>query len=1081
MIETMEKKFFLQKKSICLTIRFFAEPSSFLLFLCLMLSLQISKAEEINYSHPNLYLLFKLNTDTQEAMLGSGVIGEENGAYAYPDMGNDLWNGNLGKLWENIKVPETISCGGVEYTVTSVAPYAFYKSTDVKSITLPETIKQIGESAFAWCTNLKRINIPSQIKKINGSTFYLCRQLTEIILPSGIQTIGNSAFGECWQLRKINIPGNCTEIGNDAFSWCGNLTNLIIEEGNAPLRCGYSYGLSIDYQGSLDVPKFRGIFADSPIDTLFCGRDFVCPTVKGRTYRPFLSISNYGNETTASVRAFTGKRFKNLKFSNNLTTIQDSLFWSSSIDNELILPTDIKYIGIKSFNASFICFSQDSLIIPNSVDYIGTQAFEGCRINKLKLLGPCEQWGTSTFNKCKIQRLIIGSSVKSFANIGINEINYVECLPSLPPISTNPFGTIPVIVSDGAGSQYRMQWGDATIIDRADEIVIVNVKTPGSLYSRLLAQEYQLDKIYKLKLKGSLNDDDLSILTSMDKVYYYDLSELDMQKLPKGFFSGMEKLFNISLPQNLTKLETNEFKDCIHLSGSIEIPATCTSIGGYAFTNTNIQSLSCLGNINIGYKAFSCCASLSNIKFHGATSIEDYAFYDDNITEVDIPAGSVLKNNAFSNSNLSIISFADGVESIGEKALGDNICSITFNGRITKIGHQTFERLKDVKVTDISTWCQLPFPDKEIMSQAPSLYINNQLVENITLPDNIILRDYAFYNCKTLVSATITDGISFIPNGFFSGCSNLGNVKMSKNITQIGSEAFKDCSTLTNLTIPASVTIIGDSTFSGCAKLIYLELPQSLKQIGDGAFKDCLELSGVDLPLSLISIGKSAFMGCGLKAIRFSTNISSIGELAFANNKNLEEIRVFWQTPIVINENTFSGVNPNCFLYVPIMAASKYHAAGWNIGNLKETGVLKVTVQGGGEIILEGKSVRDSSEEILFAPYKSFYLTLNPDEKHSIRKLKLNGENAISLVEDGKIFIEEPEENIEIFVVFGSDFIKNGDVNGDGLINDDDVKLLMRYIVKDKLETFCDYASDMNDDDIINVTDVLLIISSINK
>lgn len=163
------------------------------------------------------------------------------------------------------------------------------------------------------------------------------------------------------------------------------------------------------------------------------------------------------------------------------------------------------------------------------------------------------------------------------------------------------------------------------------------------------------------------------------------------------------------------------------------------------------------------------------------------------------------------------------------------------------------------------------------------------------------------------------------------------------------------------------------------------------------------------------------------------------------------------------------------------MTASKYYVSGWEVKNVKEAGVLKITVQGGGELVFEEKSIRNKSEEILFTPYKSFYLTFNSDDDYSIRKLRLNGENVITMVEDGKIYIEEPEENIELAVTFGDNSVKNGDVNGNGFIEKEDAVLLMRHIVNDKSEPIFEYASDMNDDDIINVTDVLLIIIETNK
>jgi hypothetical protein len=68
-----------------------------------------------------------------------------------------------------------------------------------------------------------------------------------------------------------------------------------------------------------------------------------------------------------------------------------------------------------------------------------------------------------------------------------------------------------------------------------------------------------------------------------------------------------------------------------------------------------------------------------------------------------------------------------------------------------------------------------------------------------------------------------------IGTGSFSGCSNLSEVILSKNLLEIGERAFKDCSGLTNIsTIPNGVTYIGNEAFSGCASLNNIILPDNL-------------------------------------------------------------------------------------------------------------------------------------------------------------------------------------------------------------------------------------------------------------
>lgn len=1042
------------------------------------------QSKPIYYEEPNLHLYFTINEETKEAILGTCTSDEYN-ALAYNSFDYEE-NSEREKQWANIVVPSTITYLDETYTVVAVSTNAFYRTTVVHSVSLPETIKEIGSSAFSWCVNLKQINIPSQVTSIARTTFYLCYKLESVVLPPNVKSIGSAAFGECWALKKISIPGNCTIIENDAFCWCTSLSHLILEDGEEPLECGYNYGLSINYEGdgTLDKPRYRGIFADLPrIDTLYLGRTFVCPTYyKGQQMRPFLSISNYGNTGTASPRAYTGKAFGEIVFGDNIEEIQDSLFWASSVNSPIVLPSNLKSIGKHSFYSGWINVNQDSLVIPEKVSHIGDYAFKNNLIKKLIILGSCEELGLSPFYDCRIEELFIGKDVKSIADFSSNDINYIKCLPTTPPYPSNQFGTTPIIVSAGAGGLYRQQWEGSTIIDYSDEIVTINVKTPGTFYSRLLAQDYQTDNVYKIKLKGTINEDDLNILSSMKYIYSYDLSDLNMSELPSGFFKDMGRLFNIQLPNKLTIINDDEFRNCTRLEGTITIPETCGTVGKFAFANSNIDGISCLGDVSINNKAFSACSNLRSVDFKGSVTVGDSVFYAAGIENIDIPTASTLSSNAFSGSNLKKIVLSDGILCIGDGALGDNISSITFNGIVDSIGKHIYPNLKEIYVVDIETWCQLPFPDTEIMEQAPLLYIGNELAENLTLTEDIDVREYAFYNCSTLRTIDIHSGVSTIPIGLFKNCTGLTNVVLPSNITKIGFETFSGCTSLTNLDIPSKVEELEDSAFCNCIKLSKVILPTSLNLIGDGVFYNCKELQSIEFPSMLLDIGSRAFANCNsLKKLKLPVSITDIGEEAFTLCSNLKEVIVEWQEPIIINGNTFSGVSQDCYLYVPIMTANKYIEAGWNFPNLKERGILNVLAKGEGVVIYAENSVRNNSDEFLFPPYRSFYITITPDKGHSIYKVKLNGENVTQLLEDGKLFIEEPEENLEVSIIFADNSIKSGDVNGDGVVDEDDVIDMMYYIVKDDLDVFYEYVSDANGDDIINVTDVIILINNIKN
>lgn len=81
-------------------------------------------------------------------------------------------------------------------------------------------------------------------------------------------------------------------------------------------------------------------------------------------------------------------------------------------------------------------------------------------------------------------------------------------------------------------------------------------------------------------------------------------------------------------------------------------------------------------------------------------------------------------------------------------------------------------------------------------------------------------------------------------------------------VTSISDEAFYDCNSLTSIIIPEGVTSIGDSAFRGCSGLTTITIPESVTSIGDYAFKSCYSLTSIILPESVISIGDYAFSYC---------------------------------------------------------------------------------------------------------------------------------------------------------------------------------------------------------------------------
>ncbi len=81
-------------------------------------------------------------------------------------------------------------------------------------------------------------------------------------------------------------------------------------------------------------------------------------------------------------------------------------------------------------------------------------------------------------------------------------------------------------------------------------------------------------------------------------------------------------------------------------------------------------------------------------------------------------------------------------------------------------------------------------------------------------------------------------------------------------IREIGSRAFWQCETLTSIIVPDGITSIGDYAFSGCNHLASITLPDSVISIGNNAFSRCGDLESFSIPNNVTSIGDYTFYHC---------------------------------------------------------------------------------------------------------------------------------------------------------------------------------------------------------------------------
>ena len=129
------------------------------------------------------------------------------------------------------------------------------------AIAIPDGVQAVPSYAFYYQTGITSITIPDSVTSIGSYAFYGCNGLNSVTIGNGVTSIGYSAFYNCSGLTSITIPDSVTNIGDYAFSGCSGLTSITIPDSVTSIGdyafSGCSGLTSVYYTG--DVASWCGI------------------------------------------------------------------------------------------------------------------------------------------------------------------------------------------------------------------------------------------------------------------------------------------------------------------------------------------------------------------------------------------------------------------------------------------------------------------------------------------------------------------------------------------------------------------------------------------------------------------------------------------------------------------------------------------------------------------------------------------------------------------------------------------------------------------------------------------------------
>ena len=293
---------------------------------------------------------------------------------------------------------------------------------------------------------------------------------------------------------------------------------------------------------------------------------------------------------------------------------------------------------------------------------------------------------------------------------------------------------------------------------------------------------------------------------------------------------------------------------------SAEFDPSVTSIGPSAFEDRDgLEGVFTSGGvIDIGDNAFSHCVGLENATLNGVARIGSFAF--------DFCIG------------LSDVDLGRDLENIGRGAFENCIKleGVVIPDSAVEISERAFRGCMCLKDILVGSSHEYYSSDDGVLfdkgKKTIHTYPAGKDSDVYSLPNSIVkIGDWAFSDCVKLRDIIIPESVTHIGGYAFYFCSGLRSVDMPNSISIIDQDAFAYCTSLTAVTIPYGVTEIAFDTFAGCSALKSIVIPESVTRIGSRAFWRCASLDAIVIPKSVNRISDLAFMDCAsLREIYFN-------------------------------------------------------------------------------------------------------------------------------------------------------------------------------------------------------------------